>query len=493
MNGFTFQLALCVVVVLAGGLISHADAACTGASPTWTSSADRASVSTCVNNAKNGDTINVQAGSTSWSSNIDIDGKNIRVIGAGAGQTIIAGNAFKFNNAASRISGFTFNLSCGSMFVIEASIGWRIDHNTINVGGSTCYDVWLQTYGQGTNLSEGLIDNNIINRGRIIHFGEDTGTGGRHTWAAPTGLGTSRAIYIEDNVITYPSPSAAGYLNHLDGNLGCRYVSRFNTINGGRYEAHSVQGDNTRACMLWEIYHETLTNPSGDPQYRPWLMRGGTGMIFHNTSDGGFQVNSIQLDNKRTTGNDILGQVPNWKLCDGNSWVDGNSSGGQGYPCRDQIGRSTDASLWNYGQPAPAQAHVPAYIWRNTQPGGEMSVTLNTGSGTSQQVTRQSTMHIVESRDYYTYRSSFNGTAGVGEGPLSSRPSTCTVGVGYWATDQGEWNSKKSGPDGQLYRCTATNTWSLYYVPYAYPHPLQQGGGSNPTTPAAPTNLRIVP
>jgi hypothetical protein len=243
--------------------------------------------------------------------------------------------------------------------------------------------------------------------------------------------------------------------------------------------------------MLWEIYHDTLTNPSGDGQYRPWLIRGGTGMIFHNTSDGGFQVNQLHIDNKRTTGNDILGQVPNWRLCDGMSWVDGNMSGGEGYPCRDQIGRSTDASSWNYSQPAPSQAFVPAYIWRNTQPGGEIPVALNCGSGTTQQCQRQASLHIVESRDYYSYRASFNGTVGVGQGTLANRPSTCTVGVAYWATDQGEWNSLNPGPDGRLYRCTALNTWSLYYTPYPYPHPLQGSGGQS-SAPSAPINLRIV-
>jgi len=25
---------------------------------------------------------------------------------------------------------------------------------------------------------------------------------------------------------------------------------------------------------------------------------------------------------------------------------------------------------------------------------------------------------------------------------------------------------------GTLYKCTATNTWTAYYTPYAYPHPL---------------------
>ena len=73
-------------------------------------------------------------------------------------------------------------------------------------------------------------------------------------------------------------------------------------------------------------------------------------------------------------------------------------------------------------------------------------------------------------------RRRLTGARGVGRGPLSSRPSSCTPGVAYWATDQGEWDSGHSGPDGQLYKCVSNNTWSLYYTPYVYPHPLVSGG-----------------
>ena len=40
-----------------------------------------------------------------------------------------------------------------------------------------------------------------------------------------------------------------------------------------------------------------------------------------------------------------------------------------------------------------------------------------------------------ENRDVWFEKSGFNGTSGVGLGPLANRPTTCTVGVAYWATD----------------------------------------------------------
>jgi hypothetical protein len=73
---------------------------------------------------------------------------------------------------------------------------------------------------------------------------------------------------------------------------------------------------------------------------------------------------------------------------------------------------------------------------------------------------------------------SFTGAAGIGQGLYSAIPATCTAGlggntpgVGYWATDQ-----------NTLYVCNPTNTWTAYYTPYTYPHPLTQNSPPNPPT-----------
>jgi hypothetical protein len=65
-------------------------------------------------------------------------------------------------------------------------------------------------------------------------------------------------------------------------------------------------------------------------------------------------------------------------------------------------------------------------------------------------------------RDFWDETVSFDGKAGVGVGLLADRPKTCTKGVAYWATDR-----------KTLYRCTASDVWETYYVPYTYPHPLR--------------------
>ncbi len=147
--------------------------------------------------------------------------------------------------------------------------------------------------------------------------------------------------------------------------------------------------------------------------------------------------------------------------------------------CLDQAGRG--AGILYSGSPAsPAssanESLSPVYVWSNTFNGGAPSFGV--------QGVNSASLRVIRSRDFYVENinqvlqtnstTPFNGTAtiGFGHGTLANRPTTCTTGVGYWATDQGNWNQSGSGGQGQLYVCTATNTWTLSYTPYTYPHPL---------------------
>ena len=174
--------------------------------------------------------------------------------------------------------------------------------------------------------------------------------------------------------------------------------------------------------------------------------------------------------------------------------------------CADQGGRGQGAYISTDPPPATAlnEALDPIYEWDDTMQHGSLQVLLNYAG------------QIQANRDFYTDNwragnlsgptaqtsptSPFNGsttcndgsgnyTCGVGFGSLADRPTTCTIGVAYWATDQGSWNQSGSGSQGQLFKCTAANTWTLGYTPYAYPHPLVSGTTPTAQTPAPPTNL----
>ena len=164
--------------------------------------------------------------------------------------------------------------------------------------------------------------------------------------------------------------------------------------------------------------------------------------------------------------------------------------------CVNQAGRG-QGSYVSGATPSPAsplsQVLDPIYEWGDSVPKVNYSyVTASTG-------------RTIANRDWYTDNgagaqtstsSPFNGTSGVGRGTLANRPTTCTKGVGYWATDQGSWNQSGIGGQGQLFVCSATNTWTLHYTPYTYPHPLTQGvgqgGGTGGTLPAPPTNVTAI-
>src|ERR1019366_4836093 len=95
--------------------------------------------------------------------------------------------------------------------------------------------------------------------------------------------------------------------------------------------------------------------------------------------------------------------------------------------------------------PSPAaplsQALDPIYEWNDTSAVGLIHGNMQPGTG-----------RLIANRDWYTDGSNgsphgqtsptspFNGTSGVGFGTLANRPATCTPGVGYFATDQGNWN-----------------------------------------------------
>lgn len=158
--------------------------------------------------------------------------------------------------------------------------------------------------------------------------------------------------------------------------------------------------------------------------------------------------------------------------------------------CIDQAGGRGAGTLYSGTPPASTRANQvlsPTYLWMNS-------------SGSSSATSSADTKRVIANRDFYQETANqaaqtsatapFNGTSGNGHGTLANRPTTCTKGVGYWATDQGSWNQSGKGGQGELFVCTATNQWALYYTPYTYPHPLTQGAGSTTPAPAPPTNLK---
>ena len=113
-----------------------------GAATVNATSCSQANVQTAVSVAVDGDTVLVPAGSCSWPNGVSWSNKNINVIGAGIGNTVITpvGDVFSITattKGSFRVSGMTISGSpSGNPFIFEIKSsgtetpvkGWRIDH-----------------------------------------------------------------------------------------------------------------------------------------------------------------------------------------------------------------------------------------------------------------------------------------------------------------------------------------------------------------------------
>jgi hypothetical protein len=308
--------------------------------------------------------------------------------------------------------------------------------------------------------------------------------GNNITWRSADLYGTDWAIYIEDSTFTWGN-TTHGYIT--DTEHGARVVVRHNTIINGTIQMHST--DSTvaaRGNRIFEIYGNTIDCTSSDCSNLPAIgVRGGGFVVYNNTITGNFWTGGYHL-NQRSAGEEWLGKcdgTPN-RYCNTNTYhqcsggdhpacayvgdsacaaagkgtcvkgcssnsdcgtgtdgtatcletidnVDG-SSGGIGYPCRDQTGWGQE-----YGTGGRYQYPSPVYWYNN----GTTSTCASGGACNNSATIAGTSSWFVQNRDF-CYHS-----------PASD--------------------------------CGTKVAWT--YTPYTYPHPLQAG-----TYLQSPNRLRLV-
>lgn len=469
-------------------------------------SCSQSDVQAAIASAGPNGTVIVPAGSCIWSLLTIKEGLTLQ--GAGAGSTVITigssntgcdGNPIPANGSMVcvmpdlsaitgsqniKITGFTFNgnnSGYGLVWVYGSGYNASLPYRNIIIGNNT-FENTGTTGGNGNTCIyvsgqvRGVVYNNIFDRCEMPWrvFGNGDTRELLNSAFVPFSYGSSDSLYFEDNTIQYSTAfnsteDAAGW---IESGQGGRWVVRFNTWNmanaSGVAEFWDVHGDQNfqggningqTSTMISEFYHNTITNAPTSSVYRWVDHRGGWGIFFDNSFSGGepgadIEVNQYAAGGASTSGcyNQIVN--PDGTTYSGpdltvaNTYFINNTVNGTLTPA--VVGGVNGCGVVENGAVSPYGTGV-LYGWWNQQ-------------------------------------TSFNGTVGVGRGLKASMPSTCTTGVGYWATDEGSWNTKiPANTSGQFYKCTATNTWTLYYTPYTYPDPLR--GGATQATLTSPSNL----
>jgi hypothetical protein len=496
---------------------------------------DVASAISSATTAGSGNTVAVPSGTCTWTTALSVtlgSSISLSIIGAGSQTTIGGGDVTVIiDNVNHSSTDYTVSINTGgpstsfrwSGITIEANGSSTTSNNGVFILGGTsqavrvdhCHFYMLnQLEVDITTQIYGVFDHDLFDQADlgIRHLGgnwngSSPGTGdsnGDGAWNDTTTLGSNRYVYVENS--TFNSTSAGTPTPSNDCLTGGRFVFRYNTFTGGgALQTHPTghAGDD-RGCRAWEIYNNTFGDTtSSNPEFNMFFASAGTGVIWGNTVTN--YQNFVSIHAMRADDSTYAQTAPpnGWGYCGtqvngtGSNW-DQNTSTVTGYACLDQPGRGkgdllsgtfptkcdTTAGCSTYTGTWPNDALEPIYEWMDSWTGasgypGSFWNVYDTGD-------------FMANRDYYLWCSSsspsgctsFTGAAGVGSGTLSARPATCTTGVGYWATDQGSWNQSGSGGQGELFVCTATNTWGStpYYTPYTYPHPLTA------TTPPAPAS-----
>jgi hypothetical protein len=470
------------------GLAAPAWAACTGASPSWTSTPDYSSLSSCVTQAKDGDTIRVSSGTVTYSQGITI-AKPLSIIGAGPSATVInaAGavvftiNMPKAGNV--RLSAMGFTGTGGSTQLETTVINMRGILDTVRLDNLNFTDI--QQHAVYVGLWDAIPQHPKILFDHINYRSSLTSgfqrflklLGNNNTWSLDDRYGSDFYVFIEDSsfIWTGVANSNSGV---TDTEHGARMVVRNNLIQGGGVQVHDTGSTPAaKGQRTTEVYNNTFSCTIPGCSNIPAIgIRGGGWVVHNNVFGSGFWTPGFPQIYRATVGAGYLGasctgavisvcNTPTYYHCSGgdkracgfpgDSTCSGmgscvitasgpsdcpaqfpfilsldrvnGGSGASGYPCRHQSGWGKESAD---GQ---TQSPSPVYWWGNKNASGS-TVSLN----------HDVSPWFLADRDY-----------------CNRNPSTA---------------------------CGAKAAWT--YAPFTYPHPLQSGT-SVQTDVVAPSGLRV--
>lgn len=344
------------------------------------SSTSAADVQTAINAASDGDTVQIPAGSSTWTTQVT-GNKAIRTVGAGLGNTNITNN-YDSSSGAMWISTYS---GAGNRDISQISfIGDGANNNEQSLrflgltptrihhcnftGAGTAIRIITEDGFTGAVIDHCNFTGSLVNAELIQVNGADAAT----TWTADSTLGEVDALYVEDCTFVKDSGVDAGG-HAIMGSKGARYVFRYNTVADMDIDAHGNCPN--RATRQFEIYNNTCTVSSGKSLPFWIYLRGGTGVVHNNTMTVSGTLNN----------GDIFLQEHQIRRDCPTQCLPG--------PETDQLGRGKDQVL------------DPIYEWNNTVDAADIDYVLNdftpdnslTACGTEQFMTD----YFTENTDYY--------------------------------------------------------------------------------------------
>lgn len=478
----------------------NAYAACTGSSPTWTTTPDQASVQECLTNASRGDTVNISAGDVTWTSTVSFT-KALSIIGAGKANTIIRSDisvptgtqAFGYGtyqmlyynpssaaddaNETIRVSGITFDANYKSSGVAFRNtsttplVKFRLDNCDFIDSWDGQYPVvstsWTGVYIISvTGPIYGVIDNCRVYGYPKMNF-SGLGNDSYNTTGLNYSQGDENSLYLEDNEFhgdgsTSHTTQASWWIDIGSGGWA---VFRYNLFDSEKtytnqsapYSPHhattAIYAGKGGEFYGNHVTYENITSPTA--RLRLFTTRGGKNLIYYNKQN--------------STGTALYSAF--------------NYYTGTGYQPPPDTDTVCASDTLHSGDDVCAKDGQPQHTWRTGQWNNRVGTS---GSGTL--IYGYPDAGLVANRDYLNNSTvtacNTNGTCagGIGCGYVTPTGS-CTTGSMYWKSTQtgsctsiptGSYGPNPTEPiEGTLYRCVTTDNWQTYYTPYAYPHPLR--------------------
>lgn len=500
-----------------------------------------AEVQALHDSARAGDIINVAAGSFDWTGSLTIR-KGLTIRGAGPGLTTLTrssgGTIFFVRSSDVTLGFFKAEMAASPLYIVN------FNGQTEDIGGVRITNIYFDhSTHSGRDIFRNdnspynvacLVDNcrfewNAHDEPIFVH-------GPNTAWNSPPPFGSGNVMIIEDCAIN----GGGGYPDFNNYGIG---VIRYCTIDDNKLDWHGAASNSARGARSSEIYGNIWTGTGSGARIE---VRGGSAMIWGNTNTqtiaGSLLIRDYGITNTgwgafqtRYTGVSNNGGYAQFTGID-SDWIDKNIKVGKSV---DHI-RASDSgkySDWDYGdylvtekgttnftvdilfngndsgefgqvqtpdaRPLVDQVGVgvnqlngeePAYVFRNRRPGDvQWKWSPRTASANGIDLYGASYNDkdiIVPNEDVFEEVASFDGTRGVGIGTKTEMGAITPVtdNVGFWVTDEGSWHEYNPGTSGQLYKWNGL-AWELYYTPYQYPHPLNDGVSEFP--PSAPISLSI--